>query len=715
MKTKIAAMLYATILSTGACGVEAQVTAPEKSTNSSLASVFGNLVAAGNNGPAMGSVYAYAARPEFSQPVLSPQGGKVAMVTRLSNSVTTLLVVDISGDTAKPVMKLDVPYMKAVRQFGWASETSLVAWLDMDTSQSSDDDPTSTLYMAMIDLTTKKVTERVQAQKMEQDAEAGYPLSSELVRAPYRQSGHVLINECKRQSNGHVFKQRGDEVNFTFATTQTLSSNVIRCELRDWNVVTNISARVVRPFYAFPTRSFADANGNSFFTEGRKLGGKIIHGEITPDSANKKKWTTSSNADQTELESIWDNNELDNPALWRNIHDILKNRLDPQGTVVKTSNNGQAIGLQFDAPEQRFVALDGVAAAVNEVVEKTFAGTQTYAGSNIHWLGSTDDHGVVLFSVESLTNPGSYFIWRKSDNTIMRITDVRASSANSLADNYLEPGWLPGYVPSAVTVNTRSKIKGFVLMPQIMTDDSANNLLRTVDMTAQWFAMNGLVTVRVPVGLPSTLPTNQRGDVWRKQIATRINSVIKNLKLDYAKTAEQEVPFCLYGRDINAYAALAAQAFGAATTCTIAINPKLDPKLFAQPYVMINNTDKTRYVSSDNVELRLWRSVYGDDVAAGTPGNWIFPNTADVMVSFEMFEDNSRAISTYDGTLKSAITKAGGRYTDYSPFLMAARTDQWLANQYDEMISFILPPDAKKIGKVVVGELEDKDNVVRKK
>jgi hypothetical protein len=702
MKTKIAAMLFATILTTGAASAQAP---SEKSRNASLSSVFGNIVAAGNSGPALGSAYVYAARPEFSQPVLSPQGSKVAMVARLADSVTTLLVVDIDGATAKPVMKLDVPNMKSVRQFGWVSETSLVAWLDMDTSKSSDDDPSSTLYMATIDLTTKKVTERVQAQKMEQDAEAGYPLSSELVRAPYRQPGHALINECKRQSLGHVYKQRGDEVNFTFATTQSLPSNTIRCELRDWNVATNISSRVVRPFYAFPTRSFANANGDSFFAEGRKLGGKLVHGAIAPDSVNKKKWLTSTNADQTELQAIWDNNELDSPALWNNIHSILKDRLDPQGSVVKTANSGQAIGLQFDAPEQRFVALDSASASVNEVVERTFASTQAYAGSNIHWLGSTDDNSVVLFSVASLNNPGSFFIWRKRDNTIMRVTDMRTTS--SLADNYLEPGWLPGYVPSAVTINARSKIKGFVLMPQVMTDDSANNLLRSVDMTAQWFAMNGLVTVRVPVGLPATLPASQRGDAWRKQIAARINSVIRNLKLEYAKAAEQEVPFCVYGRGINAYAALAAQAFGSATTCTVAINPKLDPKLFAQPYVLINNTDKTRYVTSDNVELRQWRSAYGDDLASGTPGNWTFPASAEVMVSFEMFEDSHRAISTYDGDLKSAITKSGGKYTNYSPFLMVAKTDQWLSNQYDEMIRFILPPDIKKIGTVVVGDVED--------
>ena len=672
---------------------------------SALPSAFRNITAAGST-PAIGSSYLYAARPDFSRPVLSPSGKYVAFVARMQNSVTTLVVVDISADKSIPVMRLDVPYMKGVDQFAWASDDKLAVWLDMDTSNSSDDDPSSGLYMAMVDIANKKVTERVQGTKMTADVAAPYPLTSELVRAPFREADHVLINECQRQG-GVNYVQRGEAANFTFATTQSLPSSTIVCQLLDWDLNKNRASAIVRPFYTYPTRFFVNYNGDNLFAEGRRVGGKQRFGSITqnPETTKKnKKWDNEYADDTTVLQPIWDNNEMDNPELWKKVHQILPNQVYPAGNVVKTSGSGIAVGIQFTSPEYRFVALDPNLASANDMFARVFAKLDAYAGANVRWISTSEDKGTVLFELSSLKQPGSYFVWHKDSNTILRITDGRAMTNTELAGSYLEPGWLPDYLPVVVTPTKNNQIKGFVLIPEVVSDDSTTSVLREVDMTAEWFAANGLLTVRVPVGLPAALPEEQRGDAWRKLVAARLNSVVKNLRLEYPKARQDDVPVCLYGRDINAYAALAGAANGAPASCVIAVNPKLDPELFEEPFLVINTTAKTWYLTTDNATLYMWRTLYGQDLAAGTPGNWNFPGATNLMLSYEMFDD-SRTMSNYLGDIKKAVTQNGGKYTQYSPNLMAAKADQWLANQYDEMIKFMLPPENKKIGKVTVQEV----------
>lgn len=667
---------------------------------SALPDAFKNIAVSQPIGTTL-AAYAYAARPEYSQPTLSPHGTRLALVARLPDSITTLLVLDISGKEVKPLTRLEIPDMKSIQSYGWASEDKLVAWVNMDTSKSSDDDPSSSLYIAQLDLKTKKVTERTQPTKMAADVESPYPLSSDLVRAPWRDLDHVLISECKRQG-GVQYKQRGEAANYTFASTSSLPSSTIVCQLLDWDLNKDRASAIAKPYYAYPTRFFANTAGDNFFAEGRKVGGKMAYGAITPSN---KKWLNTINANATELQSIWDSSELDYAADWQTIHKILGNRLDPAGEVVKTSNSGQPVGVQFTSPQTRFVPLDATLVAPMLMLNNTFASLQSYQGATIKWLGSTDDKATVLFSVENSTNPGTYFVWRQADNTVIKVTDARSIAAKDLASTYLEPSWLPGYLPVAVTQAKNSKKpKGFVLMPLVIDDAAAADDLHSVDLTAEWFANNGLLVVRVPVGLPAALPEAQRGDAWRKQIAQRLSATVKNIRAEFKLDSDDNT--CIYGRDANAYAALAAAAFGSPVTCVIALNPKLDPKIFAQPYTAITTTAKTWYLSSDNVELRTWRSLYGSDLAKGTPSNWTFPATSNVMVGFDMFDEH-RTLATYASSLKQNIGNSNGKFTLYTPNVDSAKTDQWLSNLYEAMTKFILPPNLGKVGKVYVGDIED--------
>ncbi len=669
---------------------------------SALPSAFKDITSSSDNSggnPAINTM-SYAARPDYSQPLLSPQGTHLTMVARQNDSTTTLVVLDISGAQVKPITRLSVPDMQSVKSYGWASEDKLVVWLNMSTKNSSDDDPSSSLYVAQLDLLTKKVTQRVQPTKMAADISTPYPLSSDLVRAPWKVPNHVLISECKRQG-GVQYKQRGEAANYTFASTSSLPSSTIVCQLLDWDLLKNRASALPKPFYAYPTRFFANGDGTSVFAEGRKVSGKVVHATITTEH---KKWLSVTNQNQAELQEIWDSSELDYSDDWKKIHQVLGNRIDPAGEVIKANVTGLPLGIQFTSPETRYVPLDAGMGLAVLTLNNTFAGLESYRGASIQWLGTSNDKSVVLFSVENSGNPGTYFVWRQNDNTIMRITNTRSLPDGLLGKTYLEPGWLPDYVPVAVTEARNSrKPRGYVLMPLVINDEAAAEQLHRVNMTAEWFAANGLVAVRIPVGQPASLSDSQVGDVWRKQVAQRLAAVARQLQAELKLDNEDA---CIYGRDLDAYAALAGAAFGAPVSCVIALNAKLDPKLFAQPFMTISSTAKTWYLSSNNVELRNWRSVYGKDLTTGTPAHWQFPASSNLMLGFDMFDEH-RTLASAAADLQQSVRKAGGTSTLYTPNLDASKTDQWLSNLYDAMIKFILPPNLKKVGNVYVGEIDE--------
>ncbi len=638
--------------------------------------------------------FMYAARPEYSQPSLSPLGTRVALISRQDESVSTLAVLDISGKTVTPIFKLEIPYMKSVRTYGWASEDKLVVWAEVNnTSSSSDENPRPSLYIARLDLKTKTVSERVQSNQ----------ISSDLVRAPWRDPDHVLINECY-QKQPVKSKTHLDEGDFNMPNSDTLSSNTNYCKLLDWDLQTNKASSVGKVVYGYPIRFLADRTGNKMFYEVRKLGGMMMHASW---DAKGNKWLPVENKNSDELQEIWDSSELDYPDIWSKIHKLLPDRINPAGSVVKTSGTGQPLGVQFSSPDLRFGPFDGDSRTAQDMLTATFARYKIFAGSTIKWLGATDDRGVILFSVESAINPGTYYVWHRADNTIARVTNMRTLNEQTLGETYMEPGWLPGYLPVAVTPARNTKqSKGMVLMPLVVDDVVAASELHTVNLTAEWFAVNGLTVVRVPVGLPAAPAKAESGEVWRKQVAQRIAAVARNVRKEF-KLDEYD-PACVYGKDTAAYAALASVAFGSSLSCAIAINAKLDPKLFAEPFPRISATGKAAYLANENIDLRTWKRMYGSNLLAGTPGTWTYPSNSELMVGYEMFDDH-RMLSPFDGGLAEAVSNTGGKVTRYTANVNSSLADKWLSAQYEAMVSFILPPDfGKKVGKVFVSDVDDK-------
>ena len=164
---------------------------------------------------------------------------RLAMVARLPDSKTSLLVMDIAGNRPTPVGRIDVPYMLGVRQYGWASNDQLVLWLDIDTTQFADGNQPSALYVATWDLRKGKIVERRQPLRTEGDLTDPYPISSELVRAPWGGAGHALISECSRAGMGGV-KQR------TRSTDSSgLPSRCLTASVRSWLAFSRCSSRVL--------------------------------------------------------------------------------------------------------------------------------------------------------------------------------------------------------------------------------------------------------------------------------------------------------------------------------------------------------------------------------------------------------------------------------------------------------------------------------------
>ena len=641
------------------------------------------------------SALMYAARPDYSQPSLSPLGTRVALISRQPESVTTLAVLDISGKEVTPIFKLEIPYLKSVRSYGWASEDRLVVWADVNSAaSSSDENPRPSLYIATLDLKSKKVLERVQSNQ----------ISSELVRAPWRDPNHVLISECyqKQPVKSKTRSLSGDSESFNIPTADDLPSNTIYCKLLDWNLESNKASDFGKAVYGFPLRFFSNLAGDKMFYEVRKLGGQMMHASW---DAKSKSWSPVENKNPAELEEIWDSSELDYPDIWAKIHKLLPDRLSPAGNVVKTANLGQPLGVQFSAPDLRFGPFDSDSQGAQNMLAATFARYKIFAGSTIKWLGATDDRATILFSVESAINPGTYYVWHRGDNTIARITHMRSITEQTLGETYLEPSWLPGYLPVAVTPARNTKqSKGMVLMPLVVDDVVAAAELHTVNLTAEWFAVNGLTVVRVPVGLPAAVSKVKDGDLWRKQVAQRINLVAKNVRKEFK--LDEFGPACVYGKDASAYAALAALVYGSSMHCAIAFNPRLDPKFFAEPYPRMNNSGKTPYLLNDNPTVRLWTRMYGSNIVAGTPGSWTFPANSDVMIGYEMFDDKLRMLSSLDGGLSDAVSKTAGTVTRYTANVNASLADQWLATQYEAMVTFMLPPQVGNVGRVFVSDVD---------
>ena len=645
----------------------------------------------------------YAARPDFSQPSLSPQGTRVAIVARQPDSVTTLAVLDITGKEVTPIFKLELPYLKSIRSFGWASEDRLVVWADINNvSSSSDENPRPSTYIAKLDLKAKTVTERVQSTQ----------ISSELVRAPWRDLNHVLISECyqketiksKTHSDSAAFDETGG---LNIPTADSLPSNTIYCKLIDWDLESNKTSDYGKAVYGFPVRFLSSWTGDKMFYEVRKLGGQMMHASW---DAKRKSWAPLENKNVGELEEIWDSSELDYPELWSKIHKLLPDRLDPAGAVVKTSNTGQPLGVQFTSPDLRFGPFDKDSQAAQNMLAAAFGRYKIFAGATIKWLSATDDRSTILFSVDSAINPGTYYVWHRLDNTIVRVTNIRALTEQTLGDTYMEPAWLPGYLPVAVTpARHTQQSKGIVIMPLVIDDVVAASELHAVNMTAEWFAVNGLTVVRVPVGMPATLSKGKDGDVWRKQVALRIGIAAKKARQEF-KIADTS-PACIYGKDADAYAALAGLAYGTTLHCALAFNPRLDPKLFAEPFPRMNSSGKTPYLLNDNLTLRLWSRMYGSNVLAGTPGQWSFPLNSEVMVGYEMFNDQTRMLSSLDGGLSAAVAKTAGTVTRYTANVNSTLADQWLATQYEAMLAFILPPQVGRVGRVYVTDVEPETEI----
>lgn len=627
----------------------------------------------------------YADRPDFSQATLSPQGSRVAMVVREAAGVTTVAVVDVSGAQAKPLMQLDVPHLLSVQSFGWASEDKLVAWLNIDTSYSSDDSPTPSLYIAIVDLKTKQVTERIQPNTMAADLGTQFPLTSDLVRAPWRDPNHVLISECRRVG-GVKGIYRGVVANYTFVPDPP-TSNRVKCELFDWNLAKNQASIVAKPIYATPVRFFANRNGDQITAEGRRQGGEMVYERW---NAARKHWDTLPAPPSAKLLAEWDSSEEDYPQTWSKIHKLLGDNVDPAGRVVEATSSEEPLGIQFSSPAQRFVPLTAALQGASAAVENAFANQRGYSSAAIHWWNITDDRSTALLSADSSDNPGAYFIWRGNANTITWITDQRSLKNQDLVDSTLQTGWLSGDLPVAVTPSTVPAAKGLVLQTVVVADKAATDTLRNLDLTDQWFAHNGLTVVRVPVGMPADLSDAYRGDAWRRQVAHRITAALAQARSSLKLQPDATV--CLYGREADAYAALAAAAYDSGVQCVVAINPRLSPKLFAQPFTPVQTTDTTWYVGQSNDELMLWRALYGPDVVAGTPQNWNFNAANSIFLAYDMY-DQHRALTNFTADFRQRASRNGATLTYYTPQLDATKPDDWTSHLYDAMVKFLLPTD----------------------
>jgi hypothetical protein len=638
--------------------------------------------------------YQHAARPSFSLPKLSPSGRRLAMIARLPDSLTTLLVVDIASGRVTPFGRVEVPYMLGVADYGWTSDDQLVMWLDIDTTQFADDAQPSAVYIAEWDLRTRKITQRQQPIRGDNDLYEPFAISSDLVRAPWGSDGHALISECSHAGMGGA-KQRTRTLDsgFTFAQQDARPPNTILCTLLDWDVAKNRARSVAQPFYGYPVRFFASSTGAHIKAEGRDAEGRLVFGEW---DAERKRWARQTPADQSLLLAETDSTEEDYSALWQVVHRLLPQDLEPVGRVVQASETGRPVGVQLTTPEQTLTAFGQTLAAADAQLTLGLEQTPAAPGNRVTWESVTDSLDLAVVTVDGADHPGAYLLWRAQNAAPLWVTARRALDADELATTTLHTDWLDPGLPVAVTTPLHAQpSRGLVLMPVIASDAAATSLLNRFSLLAQWLASQGLTVAQVPVPLPGTAPGQLSGADWRNQVRLRLGEAreqtLSHLELDRAQ------PLCLVGRNADAYAVLAAVAEDQFFSCAVAINPQLDPQLL-QPYARVTSVDRNWYVNGDNTLLNGWRRLYGghrpdgSGLPEGAPDSWHWRADTNLMLAYEMYDETLRPFALSAGGLTRVVKKAGGRVTVYDAHTDITRPDRWLTTFYGELVNFIAPP-----------------------
>ncbi|MGC3980913.1 MAG: hypothetical protein QM808_06630 [Steroidobacteraceae bacterium] len=623
----------------------------------------------------------FAARPNFEQPLLSPTGKRVALIASQPNGSSTLLVVDVSGTKAVPITRfqyVDMPRpgqyprrLKSIESFGWVSDGLLLVWAR--TTKGDDVDEFAAFAM---DINKKRAEEIDESNNIDL-------YLSHLVTAPFRNDDRALVTRCGRPS-------------------VMVSKLYIVCGLR----------LVPRPdkqarlkngyrFQAYPSRFFVSRTGGSLKVEGRRIGGRLVRAVWNFESNG---WQLLEDFDDRELLEEWDSSEEDYPELWLKIHEMLPQTLAVHGEVVKAAGSGEPVGIQYHAPSNRFVVLDPALvdadAELLDVAARVGSVLPQMANPTMRWLAVSDDRDRVLLSMESAEHPQTYYLWTRSSNRWLPITDSRTFNYADISSSKTQLDWLPG-VPVGITDTLEIEVRrGLVLMPLVVSDSNAAAALQRFDTAAQWFAANGLLVIHVPVGTPQDLQDDAAA--WRRQVAQRLASVKIQAKQKYKDLDNK--PVCALGNAEHAYAALAASAFGTSFNCVIAFNPRLEAKNFARPYTYVGSVNRDYFLKNDNLTLRTWRALYGADQASGEPGAWNYPNNTQVFLSYNM-QDDQRALFDSTSAFKEAVAASGGGVQLYYVNAFSNNIDQWLSNRYQAMLDFMFPASRRK--KIGIIEIDD--------
>ncbi|MGC4092006.1 MAG: hypothetical protein QM756_29810 [Polyangiaceae bacterium] len=632
---------------------------------------------------------AYAARAQFSAPTLSPLGTRVAMQAIQADESATLVVLDVSGDTAIPVLRLEARELKAIEHTLWVNEDTLLVWARIDAWRKQ---PEAGDRFVIFEMRVDQRSFRIRGADLGSSA-------SPLLTAPFQQADQALKVSCRSPGvDSRIRNSFWKVCSFRSLLTgeSASASNLVEGTLQ------------AAPIQVFPGHFFASRDGQHFKVEGRRLSGRMIR--ATWDAAAGD-WQVDTSFDNSEFMEQWDSGEEDYPELWAQIHRLLPQTLTANGMVVKASATGKPVGIQYAAPYNHFVALESrLQASIDDLdaaVRLLGLTAGAWANASARWLGVTEDLDKVLVFVESPAHPGAYYLWRRSEGRWLKLTEARNLPSQDVADTVLKSDWLPNIpvmVTDTLSIETR---RAAVIMPVVASDAQSLSVLQRFDPFTQWLASNGVVVVRVPVGLPMASAEL----AWRQQVAQRVALVRARLQEQFKDLVGK--PVCLYGSAIDGYAALAAvasdfqtaQTTKAQSNCVLALDVRVSARQFASPYIYLGTNNRSYFLQTSNLDLRSWRGVYGEDLPAGAPENWRYPAATNIFFSYDMTGDQRGLMLKADDFL-ARVKDGGGSVRNYYANNATGKVDTWHAKRYQAMLEFVVPGNDRRAKRGIVEALD---------
>jgi hypothetical protein len=565
----------------------------------------------------------------FSNPSLSPDGKRMAVVIDTGHAQRALVIGELEAGTFRPVMKTSVPGLVAVDHYVWVSSQVLLIWVDVGAGDGD--------MWAVVDTRTRVLVQM------------HHPYAN-LVRTNWGDAEHVLISSlCGR-----------DEL----------------C-LYNWNLRLNDGLPVGKPLLVATTWGFEVIGDNDIVTR-------------PADGTEQARLRWNSKSQQWEPYSAPAAAAAEPATGTTEGFATAKRRFaqleaaDAASPMLYTSGSRQVVGVDL-------LATPGLRALHPDLEAPAIEVGKALHGQQIHWIEISDDLATALIGAHQPGAPETYYLWTRAAG-LQTLQQSRPELANAhLSQSHVMKDWFGDGTAVAVMLPALGAPHGPLLIRTILGENERAALQATVyDGALQSLAQHGLtiVTVPVPVGAGGG-----EGAAWRQWVAQRVARAAEHAVQMGLTTRNRICVWGedFGGYAALAAVALASQP-GYACVLLVNVPLQFD-SLSKPLYSHAGNVDRTFLVSPTRVATfhSLWVADEQADHTAGDPVNWAGQMPSQVFLAYRMYAGATGAGLKWGASgFESALKKAGKNLQLYTPESHFDEPFKWEAGLYESMAAAAL-------------------------